>query len=270
MFTYSAVIVDNDHDGSAERAVAEIASESDLRMEYVIQPDRSIALARNTAVRIARGDLIAFIDDDEYPESGWLLNLLRAYRFYHADAVLGPVRPHFETAPPAWILKGRFCERTEFPTGTRVPWAHTRTGNVLMGRHLLEAPFPFDPKFPAGGEDVNFFRKTMERGSVFVWCNEAPVHEVVPPARLRVSYFIKRAFLQGNVSARYHRTMDRFQDKAGSAMKSLVAFLLYTAMLPFALLAGFHVFMKYLIKDTHHVSRLLAMAGIVVVTTREI
>jgi hypothetical protein len=53
-------------------------------------------------------------------------------------------------------------------------------------------------------------------------------------------------------------------------MKSFAAFLFYTAILPLTLLAGVHVFMNYLIKDVWHVSRLLAIFGLAVVTNRNI
>jgi succinoglycan biosynthesis protein ExoM len=270
LFSYSAVIIDNDQEGSAKKTIEEISSESIIRLEYHIQPQRSIALARNMAVQKARGDFVAFIDDDEFPVSEWLLNLYQACRDFKADGVLGPIRPYFEVPPPDWVLKGRFCERPEYETGTRLHWKRTRTGNVLLGRHLLEGEYPFNPQFASGGEDVNFFKEKTDMGYIFVWCNEAPVYEIVPPIRLRKSYFIKRLFLQGNISTQYQGTLDRFRDKAGSCIKSFTAFLLYSSILPFTLLAGVHVFMKYLLKDVYHVSRLLGILGFVDVKNRNI
>jgi glycosyltransferase involved in cell wall biosynthesis len=270
LFSYAAVIIDNDYEGSAKKTIEDISADSFIGLEYHIQPQKNIALARNMAIQKARGDYVAFIDDDEFPVSGWLLNLYQACRDFKADGVLGPIRPHFEVPPPDWILKGRFCERPEYKTGTRLHWNRTRTGNVLLGRHLLEGQYPFNPQFAAGGEDVNFFKEKMDKGHVFVWCNEATVYETVPPARLRASFFIKRKFLQGNISVLYQGTMDRFRDKAGSCIKSFTAFLLYTAILPFTLLAGFHVFMKYMEKDIYHVGRLLAIFGLVAVKNRNL
>jgi hypothetical protein len=45
-------------------------------------------------------------------------------------------------------------------------------------------------------------------------------------------------------------------------MKSIIAFSLYTAALPFLLLIGHHLFMKYLIKDCDHIGKLIALCGI--------
>lgn len=270
LFSYSAVIIDNDYEGSARKTFEDILPHFPVGLEYYIQPQKNIALARNMAIQKSRGDYVAFIDDDEFPVSRWLSNLYQTARHFNADGVLGPVRPYFEVPPPDWILKGRFCERPEYKTGTRLHWTRTRTGNVLLGRHLLKGQYPFNPQFAAGGEDVNFFKENMEKGFVFVWCSDAPVYEIVPSARLRTSYFIKRKFLQGNISARYAGTMDRFQDKVGLCIKSFLAFVIYTVILPLALFAGFHVFMHYLTKDIYHVGRLLAIFGLVVVKSRNI
>ena len=269
-FTYSAVIIDNDREGSAKETVDVISARSSIEMEYFIQPERNIALARNMAVKRARGDYIAFIDDDEYPVCDWLLNLFKTYRKFEADGVLGPVRPHFEAPPPGWVLKGGFCDRPEYKTGTFIDWTKTRTGNVLLGRHLFENIHPFDPQFSAGGEDTNFFRERTNEGYVFIWCNEAVVYEIVPPNRLRKSYFVKRAFLRGNVSIHFLGTNPRFLDKAGLLIKSSSAILLYTVVLPFTLIGGLHIFMKYLLKNIQHASCLLGLLGLVQETNRNI
>ena len=270
MFTFSAVIVDNDHNGSAMKTVDDVAAKSNFVLEYYIQPERNIALTRNMAIRKAAGDLVAFIDDDEVPTSGWLINLYRTYRKFKVDGVLGPVRPHFETPPPKWVLRGRFCERPEHLTGEKLHWSKTRTGNVLLARQILEGDYPFDPDFAVGGEDVNFFKERIDAGCTFVWCNEAVVYENVPPSRCRAGYFVRRMFLKGNVSARYCKTLDRFTDRVKACMNSVTVLIIYTAMLPFTIVAGIHVFMKYLTKDFYHLGRLLGILRLATVEKRNI
>ena len=71
-FTYSVVVCDNDAGRSGERAVELVRQESSLKIAYFIQPEKNIALARNTTVINATGEYIAFIDDDEFPDAGWL------------------------------------------------------------------------------------------------------------------------------------------------------------------------------------------------------
>ena len=40
---------------------------------------QNIALARNKAIENAKGDFIAFIDDDEFPLDQWLLNHVQSF-----------------------------------------------------------------------------------------------------------------------------------------------------------------------------------------------
>src|SRR5712664_254520 len=117
LFTYSTVVADNDHALSAEPVVREFTATSDIRVTYCVEPRQNIALARNKAVENAEGDLVAFIDDDEFPATDWLLHLFNARLNYGVDGVLGPVKPYYECPPPDWVKKGGFFERPCYATG---------------------------------------------------------------------------------------------------------------------------------------------------------
>ena len=51
-------------------------------MTYAVEPERNIALARNRALSLARGEKLAFIDDDEMASPFWLSTLLAAEKRY--------------------------------------------------------------------------------------------------------------------------------------------------------------------------------------------
>lgn len=262
-FTYSVVVADNDGQRSAEPLVTAFVERSPLEVLYCHEPRQNIALARNCAINHARGDYIAFIDDDEFPTDDWLLRLMDACHVYDAAGILGPVRPHFESPPPAWILKGRFCDRPEPATGTVLEGKKCRTGNVLFRRSILKGSTePFRAQFGTGGEDVDFFHRMTSEGGVFVWCNEAVAYETVPPSRWTRRYMLQRALLRGrnNVKLSHGRAI--------LIATSMVAFPLYSLILPFTALFGHHHFMKYTIRCCDHLGRLLAAIGLNPVSTR--
>ncbi len=259
-FTFCCAIVDNDGEASAQPIIESFRSGSPLIVRYVVEPTRNFAVVRNRALGLVSGKLLAFIDDDEVPQEDWLLQLWRTMQEYQADAVLGPVRPYFERDPPAWIVKGRICERQAHPTGTKIHWSQTRTGNVLLRAAIAtECGINFDPAFGSGGEDVDFFKRAAGAGKSFVWCEEAPAYELVPEARLTRRYHLKRALLQGSVSSKYAAEKSSFFSTFKVASKALVAAIAYSLALPFLFLAGDHIGMKFLIKDCHHIARLLAI-----------
>ncbi|MES2467154.1 MAG: glycosyltransferase family 2 protein [Verrucomicrobiota bacterium] len=256
-FTFSVVVADNDRAGSAREGVETFSRSSSLAVTYCSQPERNIALTRNAAIAHATGDLIAFIDDDEFPVPEWLLRLYETLVSGNAAAVLGPVRPHFETPPPAWVIQGRFCERPECPTGTALDWQNCRTGNVLFRRNIIAAGEPpFREEFGTGGEDKDFFMRLAKAGHTFVWCNEAVVSESVPASRLTRKYMLQRALLRGKNSLRitHHR--------AASLAKSVVAVPAYSLLLPLALVQGPARLMHTLIPLCDHAGKLLALVGL--------
>lgn len=258
-FVHAVIVVDNDPEASAAPVVRAFAARSRLTLRYAHEPEPNIARARNRAVSMARGTLVAMIDDDELPADDWLMQLLRTLVARRADGVLGPVRPQFEAPPPQWIVRGGFCERPSYPTGTLLTRPRqTRTGNLLIRRaSLLAEPGPFDPAFGrTGGEDTDFFRRRLARGDVYVWCQEAPVWEGVPAARLTRRYFLQRALLRGVVNA------ERVSLLSLDVAKSVLAALVYSALLPVLAVARHDLFMHALVRDCDHLGKLLAVCGI--------
>jgi glycosyltransferase involved in cell wall biosynthesis len=265
LFGFSAVVVDNDRDETGSEVAYRAQRSAPFSIEYLIEPEQSISLARNRAVMSAQGDLIAFIDDDEFPGDDWLLRLYQTLRGTRSDGVLGPIEPHFDNSPPIWLVKSGILERKSFKTGDFISNPNdTRTGNVLIEKRLFnDHNGYFDPRYgKTGGGDVDFFNRSMLNGYRFAFCREAVVYETVPPERQRRSYYTKRAFTRGMSTAMYEPFLSL------GSLKSLMAIILYTLALPLTFLIGQHYFMKYLIKDCDHIGKILKYLGIEIVKSR--
>jgi len=264
-FRHSIVVADNDASESARQIVGESQKTSPLPVTYCLESRKNIALVRNKAIANSHGEFIAFIDDDEFPVPQWLELLIKAQRDSGADGVLGPVNPFFDYTPPKWAIRGRFFERPRHENGFRIRLSDARTGNVLLRRSLFaNQAEPFLSQFNNGGEDVDFFRRMMAKGHVFIWCDEAIAYEEVTVSRCSRSYLLKRALLRGRNS---------LKQRSGFAMrvaKSAVAVPLYAVALPFLWLAGEHHFLRYLISFCDHAGRLLALANLNPVKERDL
>lgn len=264
LFRYSIVVVDNDESRSAEAVVSQFSQESRIPIAYCVEPQQSIALARNKAVQKASGDYVAFIDDDEFPERRWLQTLFAAREKYGVDGVLGPVKPSFEDGVPRWIVKGKFFDRPSHKTGLVLAHRQTRTGNVLIEKQVFQKiDPPFRCEFRAGS-DVDFFRRAIEQGLVFIWSNEAVVYETVPPSRWKRVYLLKKALLRGACAAL------RPTVGAREITKSLIAVPIYGLALPFAVILGQHRFMDLLVRLCDHLGKLLMLLGINPITEQYI
>lgn len=255
-FDYSIVVVDNDSQQSAKPVVTAFNTACAVPITYCSEPQQNIALARNKALGNAKGDYIAFIDDDEFPIADWLRILLETCIRTGADGVLGPVVPYFENEPPGWVKRGMFFDRPRHETGFKIDWNEGRTGNVLFNRRVFDGLAPaFRSEFGSGGEDRDLFKRMIAQGRTFVWCDEAVAYELVPPVRWNRRFMIRRALLRGRMSLMHRHGIT-------DLAKSVGAVLLYTLALPFVSTMGHHVFLDYLIRICDHAGKLLAFIGI--------
>jgi succinoglycan biosynthesis protein ExoM len=256
LFTYSVVVADNDRAKSAESIVEKIQANYAIPIKYVEESMRGIARTRNKVIENADGDYLALIDDDEFPAPDWLLKLFTTCVQFNADGVLGPVLRHFDETPPPWLVKTRLFVRPVYPTGLKVGWRESRTSNVLLRRRtILGDTAPFRPEYRAG-EDQDFFHRKIEDGFTFVWSSEATVYEVIPPARWKRMYSVRRALLQGASELQLPVA------RQSSLLKSAIAVPIYVLVLPWTLLLGQHHFMTILEKLSYHAGKLLKFVGI--------
>jgi len=262
---FVVIVVDNDPLGTARIVVEELRNRSSLHVRYIHEPRQSISIARNTAVANAEGKYIAFIDDDECPESTWLESLYQALTQFDADGVLGPVLPNFVEPPPDWLVKSRLCDRESFRTGTLMESAkHLRAGNLFLKREVFTGiSAPFDPALGrTGGEDADFLARMVAKGFRFVWCDEARVFEEVPIERQTLHYHLQRALVRGVTEA------DRERLISYGTLKSLAAVVVYSLILPVLFFTSRALFARYAVKWCDHAAKLLAKLGIKLVRER--
>ena len=270
LFNFSIVIIDNDPNGPAREIVNRVKERLGLDVQYDIEPQRSIPAARNRALNLARGNYLAIIDDDEFPSSDWLITLFKAIQTFDIDGALGPVFPFFEHEPPAWLIKGKFCERPVLRTGTLLEWHQTRTGNVLLKRKVFdENGLRFDLKWQTSGSDRAFFKEAIRLGYRFIAVEEAPVYEIVPPERWKKSYYIRRSIVHGYNTYKNSIKGASLILKGSTALKSIIALILYTLALPLGTILGVAWYVKCLEKGAHHLSQLLARVGIELIKKRD-
>lgn len=199
-FTVNVIVIDNDARGSAEE-VTKTFSAGRLRLQYAVEPRQNIALARNRGVSLAAGDYIAIIDDDEYADPHWLLNLYKTLHACQADAVLGPVTRIFPPETPDYIRQLPLFNFPNPPTGSSDNFVRS-TRSCLFRRSIIrDLPLPFDPEFGlSGGEDTVFFEALKRQGRKMVWCREAKAFEVISASKATWRGVLKHLFRNGHTT----------------------------------------------------------------------
>jgi succinoglycan biosynthesis protein ExoM len=191
------IAIDNSPEGSAARAFQTFAAESTLPFRFAHEPRPGVAQARNAALALAQGRLIAWLDDDEEAAPTWLAALMRVRRQTGAQSVFGPVR----AAAPAGASNAAFYEQIYARTGPQRSGLIDKPygmGNSLQPRAMFDGETPFDARTDqSGGEDDVLFASWAEAGAHFAWAHDAIVTEHIGKERAHVMHGLRRAFAYG-------------------------------------------------------------------------
>ena len=196
------VVVDNDAERSAFPIVGHKSDHSPFPIYYEHQPKRGIAAARNSALDRAmelRTDWIAFLDDDEWAEPDWIMQLMNCD--YHDTPVLYGLRiMHIPDPMPFWALPPVASKRAE---GASMKTAFTH--NVRFSADLVRAGLRFDEGLNlAGGEDTQFFTAAYKLGFKIRHTRRAVTNETHHPERLTYRAQIARAHWAAASTLRMH------------------------------------------------------------------
>src|SRR2546429_6587023 len=152
------VIVVND--GSTD-ATAVVLREYDFRV--ITTENHGLGSARNTGMEAATGEIVAYLDDDAYPDPHWLAYLSATFCSTTHAAVGGP-----NIAPPGdgWIAE---CVANAPGNPAHVLVSdreaeHIPGCNMAVRKASLHAVGGFDPQFRVAGDDVDLCWRLRERG----------------------------------------------------------------------------------------------------------
>lgn len=198
------MVVDDAPDRSAEAVVADFVSSFPLGVRYANTASGNISTARNRAVEggLAIGELLAFIDDDCLPDPGWLAALATVHTTTGCDLVSGCCRDEAPPDAPRWFTDGPFLAGPLDLPDASVIEVGAMKNTLATAEFLRRSGVRFDERLGvAGGEDVMWFRSAQAAGASLRYAAHAVVREMVPPARTRMRYLLRRAYWYGNTES---------------------------------------------------------------------
>ncbi len=220
------IIVDNDAEKTAENIVLSLTNKSpeQFALHYFNCPKKGLAHVRNEILDRAfefSPDLIALIDDDEYPAKDWLTELMGTLNSNNADIVLGPNKPVFEKEVHHNFA--RLFDTLEFANNAQVDFV--KTNNLMIRAEFVRLhKLRFDSRFnQTGGEDTYFGVEAVKVGARIFWAQKAVVFETIPDKRASLNWLVKRAY-RGATTYTYILKLEK---KYLQLMKKFIVSLVY-------------------------------------------
>jgi glycosyltransferase involved in cell wall biosynthesis len=178
-----------------------------LPVRVLASSGSGLSAARNTGWQAVQSAAVAFIDDDAVASGDWLAELVAAFEQYQADVVGGHLEPSWTGGQPAWFSRSLGwvvgCSYDGMP---RVP-ARVRNVigcNMLIRRSLLEQLGGFNTTFGrtggglAGAEETELCIRANQLGATVMLIPGASVEQILPAARGRFAYFLRRGWDEGH------------------------------------------------------------------------
>lgn len=208
---WEVVIIDNASTDDTRQVAESVRKMAPEAVRLVEEPTVGLSAARNRGIAEARGAVVAFIDDDAFPDRGWLTALVAALDGDRIACAGGPVEPIFEGDLPSWF-SGRYLpyltvwdlgkkpidlHYNEYPRGANMAFARSVFGRFGGFSHHLGRT--------AGSllscEETELCLRFERGGERTVYTPDARVRHTTPAGRITPQWMERRFGAQGRSEA---------------------------------------------------------------------
>lgn len=212
---WEVLVVDNNSRDQTREVVEDFCRRYPGHIRYLFEPRQGKSYALNAGIREARGDILAFVDDDATAEPGWLQNLTAALQDGEWAGAGGRIFPAQTSSLPDWlapdgpysmlgVLCAHFdlgdtpCELNQPPYGT----------NMAFRKKVFEKHGGFRTDLGPGpgnelrNEDTEFGRRLLAAGERLRYEPSAIVYHPVPEKRIEKDFFLAWWFDWGRAMVR--------------------------------------------------------------------
>ncbi len=260
------ILVDNNSKDGSALIAKQFAAGHPGTCSYLVEPKQGPSSARNTGVRSARGDIIAFTDSDCIPDEHWLRDVSQAFNKPFIGAVAGKIvgsrsTSSVETFHALFTLRGGPKEKIYDSFSLNA--GGFATANFAVRRDLFEKLGGFDES-RSFGEDHDLCARIYRSGHCIKYIPSGIVYhvhrsDVISTCRQAFHFGESHPFLLskhfkryllielGGTSLRATRLPLRAWINLGSADKKVVGIVVLSLLYPpfLALMPAYFAFLFY-------------------------
>jgi glycosyltransferase involved in cell wall biosynthesis len=203
--TWDVVVIDNNSSDTTDQVVRSYQEnwEEPDSLTYYLEPHQGAAFARERAIKAAKGNYVAFLDDDNIPAPDWIFSIHRFSQDYpHIGAFSGQIHGDYEVEPPENFQKiAAFLAIREHgphpfrfnPDNLNLP----PSAGLVVRKQAWNDAVPSQPKLKGrlgqsmiGGEDYEVLLHLHQAGWE-IWYNpQMHINHCIPRHRLEREYLL--------------------------------------------------------------------------------
>ena len=199
------VVNNNSTDDTAARVATFIEEHSDLNIRLVEESQQGLSFARNRGIAESKGQFVAFIDDDETINEGFVSAYIDIFHNHGAFVAAGKLKVCYDSKRPKWM--SHYTEKmiaNPFDLGNSVITI-TRTitptgGNMAFDREVFNLYGGFDTDLGRkggelfGGEENDIFARIRDLGERVFYTPNAIAYHHIADRKLTAEYFDKLSY----------------------------------------------------------------------------
>lgn len=181
------------------------------RMRWMAEPVPGKSMALNLAIRESRGEVLCFIDDDQFVAPTFFQALLEALaRYPEYDIFCGMMVPDWDGSEPSWVHEtGQFrigirpfpeYDLGAMPLEVGPDKKKPSGGNVTVRRDVFNRVGGFSIGLGPqghnlmGGEDIEFVKRAMQGGIRILYVPSIQQKHAVEAERMATRYMMRKSF----------------------------------------------------------------------------
>lgn len=207
-FNYEIIVVDNNSRDRTKDIVEAYKAKLNGKLRYVFEANQGTSYARNRGIKEAKGDIVAFTDDDVIVTKGWLNSISLSFSEYNCDVVFGKILPKWEKRKPDWLTKRYYGNLALLDYGDKIFRIDNKqkdfyTANCSIKKSIFSQVGDFDIRLGdkgnslLKGEDTDLFWRLLAANKNIYYIPDCIVYHVVKSKRMNKKYFKKFWILLG-------------------------------------------------------------------------